>query len=168
MAPVTGGTLTGPTVACLARRLAVPDNRGDVARAKVSQRTNRELCLALLDTYRPNRLDELLELLDPSIEWVTTEGWIERETWRGRAAVRAGLQSFFDEWQDFSHELLEFRDAGDRFAVTTRMHGKHRLTGIHTEMATGGVCEVMDGRPVRIVGYSDPEAALAAVEPTES
>jgi ketosteroid isomerase-like protein len=134
----------------------------------VTRRTNRELCLAMLDAYRPDRLDELLELLDPSIEWVTTEGWIERETWHGRERVRAGLESFFAEWEEFSHEFLEFRDAGDRFAVTTRMHGKHRLTGIETEMETAGVGEVRDGRLVRIVGYSDPDAALRAVEPRGS
>jgi ketosteroid isomerase-like protein len=146
----------------------VAENRAVVEGIGVTRRTNRELCFAMLETYRPNRLDELLELLDPSIEWVTTEGWIERETWRGREGVRAGLQSFFDEWEEFSHELLEFRDAGDRFALTTRMRGKHRLTGIETEMETAGVCEVRDGRAIRIVGYSDPEAALRAVEPTES
>jgi hypothetical protein len=41
----------------------------------------------------PRRIESrtigLLDLLDPSIEWVTTEGWIERETWRGREGVRA-------------------------------------------------------------------------------
>jgi hypothetical protein len=61
---------------------------------EVTRRTNRELCLVLLETYRHDRLDELLELLDTSIEWTTTEGWIDRETWRGRdgnpeAALRA-------------------------------------------------------------------------------
>jgi ketosteroid isomerase-like protein len=134
----------------------------------VRRRTNRELCLTLLETYRPDRLDELLELLDPSIEWTTTEGWIEREVWRGHQGVRAGLESFFSEWEDFSHELVDFRDAGHRFAVTSRMHGKHRLTGIETEMETAGVCHVKNGRLVRIVGYSDPEAALRAVEARES
>jgi ketosteroid isomerase-like protein len=82
--------------------------------------------------------------------------------------VRAGLENFFAEWVEFSHEFLEFRGAGDRFAVTSRMHGKHRLTGIETEMETAGVCHVKNGRFVRIVGYSDPEAALRAVEPRES
>jgi ketosteroid isomerase-like protein len=135
-----------------------------VERLEVSRRTNRELCLALLDTYRPDRLDELLELLDPSIEWTTTERWVERETWHGRDGVRAGLESFFAEWEEFSHEHGEFRDAGDRFAVTSRMRGRHRYTGIETEMPTAGVCETRDGRIVRIVGYSDPAEALRAVE----
>jgi ketosteroid isomerase-like protein len=129
----------------------------------LSRRTNRELCLALLDTYRPDRLDELLELLHPAIEWTTTDAWVERETWHGRDGVRAGLGGFFAEWTEFSHELGEFRDAGDRFAVTSRMRGKHRYTGIETEMHTAGVCEVKDGLLVRIVGYSDPAAALEAV-----
>jgi ketosteroid isomerase-like protein len=135
-----------------------------VERLEASRRTNRELCDALFETYRPDRLDELLELLHPSIEWTTTERWVERETWYGRDGVRAGLESFFDEWVEFSHELAEFRDAGDRFAVTTRMRGRHRHTGIETEMPTGGVCEVRDGQISRIVGYSEPVEALRAIE----
>jgi ketosteroid isomerase-like protein len=136
-----------------------------VERLEVSRRTNRELCTAMFETYRPDRLDELLELLDPSIEWTTTERWVERETWHGREGVRTGLGSFFSEWDEFEHELVEFRDAGDRFAVTTRMRGRHRRTGIETEMPTGGVCEVKEGRIVRIIGYSEPADALRAIEP---
>jgi ketosteroid isomerase-like protein len=44
------------------------------------------------------------------------------------------------------------------------MRGRHRHTGIATEMPTGGVCEVRDGHIVRIVGYSEPADALRAVE----
>jgi hypothetical protein len=32
-------------------------------------------------------------------------------------------------------------------------------------MRTGGACEVRNGLVVRIVGYSDPEAAMRALEP---
>jgi ketosteroid isomerase-like protein len=44
------------------------------------------------------------------------------------------------------------------------MRGTHRHTGIVTEMRTAGLCEVRDGLVTRIVGYSDPEAAMRAVE----
>jgi ketosteroid isomerase-like protein len=128
---------------------------------------NRELCRRLLDAYRPGRVDELLLLLDPEIEWATTENWVEREVWYGLARVRVGLQRFFAEWEEFSNDFVEdFRDAGDRFAVTTRMRGTARHTGIRTEMRTAGVIEVRDGLIVRIVGYSDPAAALRAVDVT--
>jgi ketosteroid isomerase-like protein len=102
-------------------------------------------------------------LLDPAIEWATTENWIEREVWYGHARVRSGLEGFYAGWTDFSNDFEEFRDGGDRFAVVTRMHGTARHTGIQTEMRTSGVCEVRDGLIVRIVGYSDPDAALKAV-----
>jgi ketosteroid isomerase-like protein len=129
----------------------------------VTGRTHRELGLALVDNYRPDRLEQLLDLLDPEIEWTTTENWIERETWHGHDGVRAGLARFFAEWSDFSHEIEEFRAEGDRFALVTRMRGTHRHTGIESEMRTAGVCQVRDGRLARIVGYSDPEAAIRAV-----
>ena len=117
----------------------------------------------MLEAYRPGRVEQLLALLDPGIEWVGTRDWIEQEVWYGHAGVRAGLERFLSEWDDFRHDLEEFRDGGDRFAVITRMHGTARHTGIHTERRTAGVCEVRDGLIVRIVGYDDPEAALAAI-----
>jgi ketosteroid isomerase-like protein len=127
-------------------------------------RTNRELCLEMIDAYRPGHLGRLLELLDPGVVWSTTERWVDRETWHGHNEVRAGLERFFAEWCDVWHELEQFREAGNRFAVITRMRGTHRHTGIETEMLTAGVCDVRNGLAVRIVGYSDPEAAMRALE----
>jgi ketosteroid isomerase-like protein len=126
--------------------------------------SNRELCRHFVDAYRPDRLDDLLALLHPDIEWSTTERWVEREVWYGHAGVRAGLRRFFSEWEDFSNDEVEaFSDGGDKFAVVTRMRGRSRGTHIPTEMRTSGVLEVRDGLIVRIVGHSDPADALAAV-----
>ncbi len=125
---------------------------------------NRELCQNFLDAYCPGRLDDLLALLHPDIEWTITETWVEREVWYGHAGVRVGLRRFFSEWEDFSNDEVEaFTDAGDKFAVVTRMRGRSRRTRIATEMQTSGVFDVRDGLIVRIVGHSDPADALAAV-----
>jgi ketosteroid isomerase-like protein len=125
---------------------------------------NRELCRQFLDAYRPDRLDDLLALLHPDIEWTITETWVEREVWHGHAEVRVGLRRFFAEWEDFSNDEVEaFTDGGDKFAVATRMRGRSRGTRIATEMRTSGVFDVRDGLIVRIVGHSDPADALAAV-----
>jgi ketosteroid isomerase-like protein len=139
--------------------------RLDVHRSEYQSVSNRELCLRFLDAYHPERLEDLLALLHPDVEWATTETWIEREVWYGHQGVRAGLERFFAEWEEFSNDELEsFVDRGDKFAVVTRMRGRSRGTGIATEMRTSGVCEVRDGLIVRVVGYSDPADALAAVE----
>jgi ketosteroid isomerase-like protein len=126
--------------------------------------SNRELCGRFLAAYHPDRLDDLLTLLHPEIEWATTETWVERGVWHGHAGVRAGLQRFFAEWEDFSNDEVEaFSDSGDRFAVVTRMRARSRRTHIPTEMRASGVMDVRDGLIVRIVGHSDPADALAAV-----
>jgi ketosteroid isomerase-like protein len=126
--------------------------------------SNRELCRRFLDAYRPDRLDDLVALLHPDIEWTNTETWVEHEVWSGHAAVGVGLRRFFSEWEDFSNDEVEaFSDGGDKFAVVTRMRGRSRGTQISTEMRTSGVFEVRDGLIVRIVGHSDPADALAAV-----
>ena len=125
--------------------------------------SNRELCRRFLDAYHPDRLDDLLALLHPDIEWATTETWVEREVWHGHAGVRAGLRRFFVEWEDFSNDEVEaFSESGDKFAVVTRMRGRSRRNHIPTEMRTSGVFEVRDGLIVRIVGHSDPADALTA------
>ena len=126
--------------------------------------TNREICDRFMEAYRLGRLDDVIAMLDPGIEWHTTELWVEREVWFGRGRVRSALERFFAEWEEFSNDLEEFRDGGDRFAIVSTMRGVSRLTGIRTEMKTSGVCEVRNGLIVRIVGYSDPADALKAVE----
>jgi ketosteroid isomerase-like protein len=126
--------------------------------------SNQELCRQFVDAYCPDRLDDLLALLHPDVEWSTTETWVEREVWYGHAGVRAGLRRFYSEWEEFSNDEVEaFSDGGDRFALVTRMRGRSRVTHIPTEMRTSGVIEVRDGLIVRVVGHSDPADALAAV-----
>jgi ketosteroid isomerase-like protein len=126
---------------------------------------NLALCQSMLDAYRPGHVDSLIELLDPAIVWATTEGWVEREVWRGRDEVRAALESFFDEWEEFSNdEILTFHDGGDCFAVATTMRGRHRHTGIETKKETAGVIDVQDGRIIRVVGYDSGKAAIEAVK----
>ncbi len=126
--------------------------------------SNRELCRRFLDAYHPDRLDDLLALLHPEIEWATTETWVERDVWHGHAGVRAGLRRFLEEWEEFSNDDVEaFSESGDRFAVVTRMRARSRRTHVPTEMRTSGVFDVRDGLIVRIVGHSDPADALAAV-----
>lgn len=138
--------------------------RSDLPGSEHQRISNRELCQRFLDAYHPDRIDDLLALLHPDIEWTTTETWVEHEVWYGHAGVRAGLRRFFSEWEEFSNDEVEaFRDGGDRFAVVTRMRGRSRGTHISTEMRTSGVGEVRDGLIVRVVGHSDPADALAAV-----
>ena len=136
--------------------------RSDVRSSEDKSVANRELCRQFLDAYRPDRLDDLLALLHPDIEWTNTETWVEREVWHGHAEVRVGLQRF-EEWEDFSNDEVEaFTDGGNKF-VATRMRGRSRGTHIAAEMRTSGVFVVRDGLIVRIVGHSDPADALAAV-----
>ena len=133
-------------------------------RSSEHKSVSNQSCAGIPDAYRPERLDDLLALLHPEIEWTTTETWVEREVWYGHAGVRAGLRRFFSEWEEFSNDEVEaFSDGGDKFAVVTRMRGRSRVTHIPTEMRTSGVVEVRDGLIVRIVGHSDPADALAAV-----
>ena len=68
-------------------------------------------------------------------------------------------------WADGAGPSHIFWLTGDRFAVVTLMRGRSKGAHIATEMRTSGVIEVRDGLIVRIVGHSDPEDAIAAVNP---
>jgi ketosteroid isomerase-like protein len=127
------------------RRRSPTRDTGPTAPDEANRISNRELCRRFLDAYQPGRLDALLDLLHPRIEWSTAETWIEREVWDGHRGVRRGLERFYTEGESFSNDPLEeFRDAGDRFAVVTRMRGRMRRTRIATEMVTAEVAEVRD------------------------
>jgi ketosteroid isomerase-like protein len=84
------------------------------------------------------------------------------------SGVTRGIEEMghaFGEWlRAFSNFIVEvrgFRDAGDKVVVTLVFRGEGRGSGIPIDEIPGAaVLTLRNGKVVRIVGYTDPEAAL--------
>jgi ketosteroid isomerase-like protein len=83
--------------------------------------------------------------------------------YRGHAGYRRWLEEWATAWSDFSLELDEFIDAGDRVVVVFRLKATGRGSGVTVERRDGLVVTLRDGLAVRLDYYNTREQALEAV-----
>jgi ketosteroid isomerase-like protein len=117
------------------------------------------------DSYMRGDLETAARLIDPQVEFRGTVGGIEE----GR--VTHGMQEFIERfevedleaWDERRLEAEEFIDAGDQVVVMLHEFRRGKGSGVELESSTALICDVQEGRLVRIQGYMDRDAALEAV-----
>lgn len=118
-----------------------------------------------LDAYNRRDLDELVQLLDPEVEFhavlqVALGG--EAATYRGHEGVREMVRDVSEVFTKIEIEISEIRDLGDRLIGTGRIRAWGSESGVEVASPYGVVVEFKDGKPVRSTDYLDPEEALKA------
>ena len=118
-----------------------------------------------IDAYNRRDVDALLETLDPDVEWhsalmVPLGG--EATVYRGHEGIRElfrDLDEALDEWHA---EFPEIRDLGDRIVAIGHVRTRGRGSGAETESPLASVCDIKNGKAIRVRTYLDPEEALEA------
>jgi ketosteroid isomerase-like protein len=110
----------------------------------------------------------LAELLDPNVAQYGTVGGLEEGTVvRGSSEIVQLYESEADAWDRQRIDPERLIEAGDRVVVFQREHQRGRSSGLELVDETASVIDLRDGRVVRIQGYMDRAAALAAVGLTQ-
>jgi ketosteroid isomerase-like protein len=127
-------------------------------------------------------LQENLDLLRRAFEYVEKTGEVLREgvhpdfvwdTTTFRGAIRPGtyvgvdetdewLADWFDSFEDWSFEIEEVFDAGDRVVTIVRQRGTAKHGGPEVEMRFAQVWTFRDGLAARVEMYADRDEALEA------
>jgi ketosteroid isomerase-like protein len=81
---------------------------------------------------------------------------------RGREAVSTLVGGWVGSWEDWSEEIHEVRDLGDRVMVISTQRGRAKSTGIEIAMQYALLYEVRSGELSAMGLYGSPEEALAA------
>ena len=105
-------------------------------------------------------VDEALTYADPDIVWNP----IEESPTQGHDAVRASLERWKGEWDDYRLMPEEFVDRGDRVLVTVRLRGRGRGSGVEIDARFYDVYTLRDGKIVRMDQFTERSQALEAVE----
>ena len=108
-------------------------------------------------------VDEALMYADPEIVWNP----IEELPTQGHGAVRASLERWKAEWDDYEMALEELEDRGDRVVVTVRLRGRGRGSGVEIDARFYDVYTLRDGKIVGMDQFTERSQALAAREPTD-
>jgi ketosteroid isomerase-like protein len=108
-------------------------------------------------------VEEALGYADPDIVWNPTE----ETAAQGHGAVRASLERWKKEWDDYELIPEDLADMGDRVLATVRLHGRGRVSGIAVDARFYDVYTLRDSRIVRMDQFTERSEALAAAEQEE-
>jgi uncharacterized protein len=95
--------------------------------------------------------------------------WGYSEEFPGIAGVERGSEgpsermlTFLKTWEDWRCEAEEYRTKGDFVVVLTRYIGRGKGSGVDVDNPGAHVWTFEDGRPIRLVIFSDRGRALEA------
>jgi ketosteroid isomerase-like protein len=124
---------------------------------------NLELVRQGLEMFNRGEWDEVFERwFHPDIEWSDPPGFPGAGVHHGRPAVEARFRELEEMLEGFSVQPEELLDAGDDVVAFVRTGGRGRTSGIDVSRPVAWVLAVRDGLIVRVVGYEERAAALAA------
>jgi ketosteroid isomerase-like protein len=128
---------------------------------------NVEIVKRGINAFYRRDLDGLEELGTPYIEWTTSMGAIEGETFRGREGSDAYVARLTDAWEEFRTVAEDVRDLGGRVLMLGQVEGRGKGSGVPVDMPLAQVYDFRDGKVCRIRSYLDHAEALEAVGLTE-
>jgi ketosteroid isomerase-like protein len=86
------------------------------------------------------------------------------ELMRGSEAVMAYLEQWEQAFDEFTAEIEEYIDAGDRVITMTHWRAIGKDSGLAVDLRVADVFEFADGKVVRAtMSYADKHAALKAL-----
>ena len=123
-----------------------------------------ELITRMLRTWNSGEVDALLEVFDPAVEVrPALRTCLASMVYRGHDGVRAWFEETNEPWAELQAEPERFIDAGERTVVVVALHARVPGGRVDVTAEIAHVVTIRDGRIVRLDGYDDPDAALAAI-----
>ena len=125
---------------------------------------NVELVREAFEAFLGGDVDKTARLIDPEVEFHGTVGGLqEGQIAHGQSEIDETFEAEdLEAWEERRLEAEEYIDAGDNVVVLLHEYRRGRGSGVELEVKTGVVVAVSGGRVVRIQGYLDRGAALAA------
>jgi ketosteroid isomerase-like protein len=84
--------------------------------------------------------------------------------YRGHSGFARWLENWGAAWADYSVEVEEFIDRGDRVVTVIRMNATGRGSGVAVERQDAMVWKLENGKAVRLDYYNNRAQALNAAE----
>ena len=127
----------------------------------VRARSNSEVFQRIWELYAAGRGPEILEHLDPEVEW--RPALVDPASYHGHDGVRAWASAARRAWKSLTVVLASLREVDDCVIASGRMsdfdHGGDQV--VDSDIAC--VAEFRDGRVVRAASFLSDDDALAWV-----
>ena len=127
-----------------------------------------EVVRSLFAAWGRGGLDAAAEVWHPQIDWRAAEGALDDVgEIRGREAMRAYLQDWLEEFDEFGVEIEEVIDAGQNVVAVQRISGRAKGSGVPTDLRFAVVYTIRDGKIGRGREYWTKDEALEAASRSE-
>jgi ketosteroid isomerase-like protein len=88
-----------------------------------------ELARETFHAFRTNGVEAALPFLALDVVWYTTDRWIEESAYHGHDGIRRLNAAFDENFDDWTYEVHDFRDAQDCVVVRAEMIGRIKNSG---------------------------------------
>ena len=105
----------------------------------------------------------LLESLDPEVEWHNPEDALEPGIRYGKDSFRVALERVLDSFEFSSIELERITEVGDQVVVLLHIQGQGRGSGAPLDERFGHVLTMRNGKAIRFAWFTNQTEALEAV-----
>ncbi len=117
-----------------------------------------EIVRKAVEAYARGDLDTALTHTDPDIVWNP----VEEAATQGQDAIRANVERWEIDFDDFEATPEEYIDAGDQVLVTIHWSGRGRGSGLQVDIRTYMVFTARDGTLIRMDEFTERSDALEA------
>jgi ketosteroid isomerase-like protein len=120
--------------------------------------------LRFVEAFNRGDIDACVEMLDPDVEWYSSNQFLDSETHQGPRDVKLYLQSLHDHLDEPRMEPEDGFQIGDHVMLINRLRGKGTLAGNEVIERYNWVVLVNDDKFRRVVTYPSPADARRALE----
>jgi ketosteroid isomerase-like protein len=113
-----------------------------------------------LEAFNRRDAAAVMETCHPDVELVPVRAVFEGISYHGEEGLRQFFEDMDEEWTDMRADLDELREAGDQVVVLGRFRAKGKASGVEVDWPTAWVCDMRDGKTVRLQAYTDQAEAL--------
>ncbi|MGD1701934.1 nuclear transport factor 2 family protein [Dapis sp. BLCC M229] len=127
--------------------------------------SNIDVIKRLYQAFSEGDIDSVSALLDPSIEWIESDGIPYGGVFKGYEAVLNGVFAKIGaEWDNFTAHVDEFIDAGDIVVTLGTDSATYKATGKKMIAPTASIWTLKNGKVVKFRQYIDTLAVVNAIE----
>jgi len=121
-------------------------------------KANMDVVNKVYAAFGQGNIPAVLELFDPSIEWVAAENspFADRSPYRGLNQVVEGVFNRIGlEFPGLTVQVDELLDAGDKIVMLGRYHGVRKATGKGFQAQVAHIWTITAGKVTRFQQYLD-------------
>jgi ketosteroid isomerase-like protein len=123
-----------------------------------------ELITRMYRAWNSGDMEALVDAFAADVEVRPALGaFLASTVYRGHEGVATLYEETYEPWAELHAEPQRFIDAGERTVVVVALQARVPGGRVDVEGEIAQVVTVRDGKIVRLDGYEEPDAALAAV-----